>query len=113
MALSEHQVAQVRKLLTEYCDRVPQRVRHQLRNDFRIVGSAVELFEVRPRYDRPSEWMEHAVAKFRYVATRQIWELYCQFRDLKWHHYEPRREAGSFETLLVEVDRDPTGIFWG
>ena len=80
---------------------------------FRISGSDVVLFETRPVWDNPTEWMEHPVAKFRYNATRELWQLYCQFRDLKWHSYEPLRAAGSFEILLREVDRDPTGIFWG
>ena len=113
MALTELQEAQVHKLLTAFCDRVPARVRDRLRHDFRISGNSVELFEVRPRYDRPSEWMEEPVAKFRYVGTRKVWELYCQFRDLKWHRYQPRPEAQSFQALLNEVEKDPTCIFWG
>ena len=76
-------------------------------------GNAVELFEVRPRFDRRSEWIEQGVAKFRYVGTRRVWELYCQHRDLKWHRYQRRPEARSFEVLLTEVERDPTCIFWG
>ncbi len=113
MALTHLQEAQVWKALSAYCDRVPVRVRDKLRHDFRIRGNAVELFEVRPRYDRPSEWMEAPVAKFRYVGTRRVWELYCQFRDLKWHRYKPRPEARSFQVLLNEVEKDPTCIFWG
>jgi hypothetical protein len=57
--------------------------------------------------------MEAPVAKFRYVATRQVWELYCRFRDLKWHRYKPRPQSRSFQTLLDEVEKDPTCIFWG
>jgi hypothetical protein len=100
-------------LLTEYCGRVPERVRHQLRNGFRFRGSAVELFEERPHWDDDSKWMEHPVAKFRWVATQELWQLYCVHRDLKWHSYERLPVAGSFEVLLREVDKDPTGIFWG
>jgi hypothetical protein len=58
-------------------------------------------------------WREYAVAKFRYVASRREWRLYCQYRDLKWHEYQRRPTAQSFAKLLDEVDRDPTGIFWG
>ncbi len=113
MAIRDLDRKRIERELTEYCDRVPQHVRHQLRNGFRISGSDVVLFETRPAWDNPKEWMEHPVAKFRYNATRELWQLYCQFSDLKWHSYEPLPTAGSFEILLREVDRDPTGIFWG
>ena len=113
MAIRELDRKRIERELTAYCDRIPQHVRHQLRNGFRISGSDVVLFETRPVWDNPKEWIEHPVAKFRYNATRELWQLYCQFSDLNWHSYEPLPAAGSFEILLHEVDRDPTGIFWG
>lgn len=112
--LSELQRAQVTKLLTEFCEeRVPPAIRDQLRHGFRIEGNAVELYESRPGFRPPHDWQELAVAKFRYVASRRQWRLYCQYRDLKWHEYEPRPSAASFEALLREVIKDSTGIFWG
>lgn len=35
------------------------------------------------------------------------------FRDLKWHGYEPLAEATDLASLVAEVRKDPTGIFWG
>ena len=114
MAISEFQQQHVAKRLTDYCEqRVPPHVRDQVRLEFRIGPRHVELFEVRPRFDNPAEWREHPVAKFRWIASHREWRLYCQFRDLRWHEYEPNFAAGDFDTLLAEVDRDPTGIFWG
>jgi hypothetical protein len=114
MALSELQRARVTKRLTEYCDnKIRPDVRDRLRLGFRLEASDVVLFEERPRFDRPREWQQDDIAKFRYVASRRQWRLYCQFRDLKWHEYKPRFTAPSFEELLQEVDQDPTGIFWG
>jgi hypothetical protein len=114
VVLSELQHAQVTKLLTAFCEsRVPAAVRDQLRHGFRIDGNAVELFESRPAFLPPHDWKEQPVAKFRYVVSRRHWQLYCQYRDLKWHEYEPRPSAASFEVLLREVAEDPTGIFWG
>jgi len=114
MALSEIQLAGLSTRLRKYCDdRVPAHVRDQLRLDFRASGSAVELFEVRPRFDKREEWIEHGVAKFRYVASKKTWELYCLHRDLRWHSYQRMPRAKSFDRLLREVDADPTGIFWG
>ncbi len=114
MAISEFQREHVAKRLADYCERrVPPDVRDQVRLEFRIGPRDVELFEVRPQFDNPAAWLEHPVAKFRWVASHREWRLYCQFRDLRWHEYEPRFAAGDFDTLLAEVDRDPTCIFWG
>jgi len=114
MALSELQRAQVSRRLSDYCEsRVPLRVRDQVRLSFRLAPHHVELFEERPRYDAPEIWMEHSIAKFRYVASRREWWLYCIRRDLRWHRYEPFPLARDFDKLLDEVDEDPTGIFWG
>jgi len=34
-------------------------------------------------------------------------------RNSKWHVYDEIEPATDFESLLQEVDDDPTGIFWG
>ena len=114
MPLSDIQRADITRRLTAYCEaRTPLHVRDRVRLAFRIGQHDVVLFEERPRFQRPKEWHEEAVAKFRYVAAHREWRLYCQYSDLKWHEYEPRFAAPDFETLLTEVDQDPTGIFWG
>lgn len=113
MAIPELQRKQIERDLRAYCDDVPARIRDQLRYGFSIVGNSVELFEERPRFDKPSEWLRHPIAKFRYVAKTEVWQLYCMYRDLKWHRYEPLASAGRFGLLFAEVERDPTCIFWG
>jgi len=112
--LPEPQRARISELLTDYCEAtVPRRVRDKVRLSFRINGNVIDLFELRPRFQAPSQWQEESIARFRYVQSRRVWRLYCQYRDLRWHEYEPRFEAPSFDELLTEVDDDPTGIFWG
>jgi hypothetical protein len=114
VAIPEFELRRVKALLTPYCEaRVPPHVRHKLTVGFAVRGGAVTLFERRPRFDAPNEWIEHGVARFRYNATTATWSLYCMYRDLKWHRYESRGPARRFETLLNEVHADPTGIFWG
>ena len=34
-------------------------------------------------------------------------------RNSKWHIHESLHPTRSIDPLLAEVDRDPTGIFWG
>lgn len=102
----------IEKALTAFCERIPAKWRNELRNGYTITGSQIELFEERPVWDNPSRWRRSAVAKFRYVTSRDTWKLYCQFRDLKWRRHEPR-PSGSFEALLQEVQLDPEYSFWG
>ncbi len=114
MAIPDFELRRVKTLLEKYCEaRVPPHVRHKVTVGFAVRGGAVTLFERRPRFDAPTEWLEHGVARFRYDATSATWFLYCMHRDLKWHRYESHGPAKRFETLLGEVDADPTGIFWG
>jgi Protein of unknown function (DUF3024) len=81
--------------------------------DFRLGTHDVVLFESRPAFLAPHDWRDEVIAKFRFVSAANEWRLFCQFRDLKWRAYQPLASAPDFETLLQEVDRDPTGIFWG
>ena len=113
MALSDLQRAHVAKKLQAVADRVPKHVRDKLRIEFRFGPSDVVLLENRPYFRDPNRRVEHEVAKFRYVAAADEWRLFCQFRDLKWRAYQPLPSAPDFDTLLDEVNRDPTGIFWG
>ena len=114
MAVPDFELRRVRALLAQYCEaRVPAHVSHKVTMGFSVRGNAVTLFERRPRFNAPKEWLEHGVARFRYNATTGTWSLYCMWRDLKWHGYRSRGPAKRFETLLNEVHADPTGIFWG
>ena len=114
MALSGLQLAQVDRLLKPICKDSPDpAVRAQLRLGYRVEGNRVILFESRVRWDDHSQWLEHPVAQFRFVASIERWRLFCMFRDLKWHGYQPLPEAPALAALVAEVKRDPTGIFWG
>jgi hypothetical protein len=113
-SLSDLQQAEAARLLEPVC-RLPAdpAVQAQLRIEYRLEGPTIVLFESRPRYFRPEEWGEEPVAKFRYVASRNCWQLFCMHRDLKWHRYGLLPEAESLAELVAEVRRDPSGIFWG
>jgi DUF3024 family protein len=112
--IPEPQRTRIAELLTDYCEAtVPQHVRDKVRLSFRMEGNVIDLFELRPAFQAPRKWQEEGVARFRYVQSRGVWRLYCEFSDLRWHEYEPFFEARTFDELLTEVDRDPTGIFWG
>ncbi len=106
--------ASVERRLRHYCEsQIPFAVRDQLRLGFHIVGEKVTLFEERPSRQKPDEWVETAVAQFRYDAEKREWALFWADRDQHWHPYEAVGPSPTIEELLAEVKSDPAGIFWG
>jgi hypothetical protein len=49
--------------------RPPVHIRDEVDLAFRFDGRSVEIFEIRPRWDNPSERIEEAVAKARYMKS--------------------------------------------
>ena len=43
----------------------------------------------------------------------QAWSLSWRDRNLRFHAYDLLAPSRRVEDLLAEIDRDPTGIFWG
>jgi hypothetical protein len=114
MALADIHLAQAERLLRPFIVRCEQAgVGDQVRVGYRIERSSVVLFESRIHWKNRTDWLEHRVAKFQFVATINRWRLFCQFSDLEWRGYAPLPEAETLAELVREVDADPTGIFWG
>src|SRR5438128_5648535 len=113
MVIPELEHERAARALRRFCDKVPVEIRHHLTRDFRFVRSDVELLERRPRFEVGGRHVEHIVAKFRYNAKRGCWTLLWSDRNLRWHTYDGFEERRDFLELLAEVERDPTGIFFG
>ena len=93
--------------------RPPAHLRDQVDLSFRFDGRSVEIFEIRPRWDDPTERVEEAVAKARYLKSRDMWLIYWQRADLKWHKYEPVPEVSTIDAFLRLVDEDEYACFFG
>ena len=93
--------------------RPPAHLRDQVDLGFCFDGRSVEIFEIRPRWDKPAEKIEEAVAKARYVKSRDEWLVYWQRADLKWHKYGPAPEVSTVQAFLALVDEDKYGCFFG
>ena len=116
MALSEIEVARVRKALDAFMAkrRPPANIRDRLDLGSRVSGQSVEIFEVRPPWrGNPGEKHESPVAKATYVRSRRVWRVFWMRRDLKWHGYEPALEVGSIEEFCALVDDDAHACFFG
>jgi len=78
MALTELENARANKTLGEFIDRrrPAPHVRHELDLGYRVPGQSVEVYEVRPAWDRPGERMERPIAKATFVRTQDVWQVY-------------------------------------
>jgi hypothetical protein len=104
----------VESKLSRYCDeKVPPAARGQVRLGFRFRGNTVTVFEERPQIWLPDAWITIVVAQFRFDSRTSKWTLYCADRNSRWHEYLNAEPTRNLDDLIEEVDRDPTGIFWG
>lgn len=115
MALSEFEVKRIEQAVEQFMARrrPPPHIRPELDLGYRINGQSLELFEIRPRMDDPSQYIEPAIAKGTYVKAAGTWKIYWQRADLKWHRYDPDPEVGSVEEFLNVVDVDEYACFFG
>lgn len=114
MPLPELTKAAVSKKLSQFCnDRVPPHIRDKVRLDFEFRGNNVTLLEIRPVWNDPSQFTHMPVAQLRFENDDLKWTLYCCDRNSKWHIYKNVKATTNIDTLIKEIDADPTGIFWG
>jgi len=115
MAFSEFERARYQKILDEYIElrRPPAHLRSQIDLSSRMDRRSVEIFVIRPFYIDPSQKMEEPIARATYVKKRDIWKVYWQWADLKWHKYSPVPEVATLEDFLEIVHSDRHGYFWG
>ena len=115
MALSEFEIKKIEKIVREYIEkhRPPPHIRSEVDLSFRVKGQSVEIFEIRPMWNNPKEKIEESVAKATYVKSSDIWKIYWQRADLKWHRYEPDPEVKTLEEFLEVVERDEYCCFYG
>ncbi len=95
--------------------RVPEHVRNNVRVEVEVAERHLTVVECRPpwREDFGPEWTRFPIARLRYTRATRSWSLYWRDRNLKFHEYDRVPASAVVEELLAEVDRDPTGIFWG
>jgi hypothetical protein len=115
MALNDIERKRIEKSVSAFVEerRPAPHIRPQLDLGFRVSGQSVELFEIRPQWDKPEIKRESSYAKATYVRTQGIWKVYWKRADLKWHSYEPVAEVAAIDDFLAVVQKDEYGCFFG
>lgn len=101
--------------MEDYLERVrpPAHLRDRVDIAYRVDNQSVELFEIRPAFQRPTQKVEEAIAKATYVKRAMEWRLYWMRADLRWHRYEPVPEVEKLEEFLQVVEEDAYSCFYG
>jgi len=115
MAFAQFELKRIEALTDEFLEsrRPPLEIRDRVDLAFRIEKQSVIIFEIRPIWDNPTEKIDEMIAKATFVKTQNVWKIYWQRADLKWHSYEPLPEVERIEQFLEAVDEDDYCCFWG
>ena len=113
MPIPETELHRAEQALAKFCDRVPPEIRPELSYYWTIERNQITLVEKRPHFQRRGEFTHQKIARFQYRASRRTWTLKWADRDGDFHIYPGFEDRIRFQPLLDEVDRDPTGIFFG
>ena len=115
MTLSELERKRFERTVGAFVERrrPPAHIRPKLDLGYRVAGQSVEIFEIRPRWNKPTEKVEGAVAKATFVKRHRTWKVFWQRADLKWHRYDPAPEVPSLERFLELVEKDEYSCFFG
>lgn len=103
-------------IVEAYCrSRVPERLRGEIVVDCSRRGRSITIVERRPPWNPEfgPEWSSQRVAQLRHDAGSDAWTLHAAERNGRWFRYDDIGPAPDVATLLVEIEQDPTGIFWG
>ena len=119
MAFSELEIKRIQKLADSFLEkrRPPAHLRKELDLGYHIDGNSIVIFEIRPVWNNPERTIEEPVAKTTYVKKSDIWKVYWQRADLKWHGYDPDPEVNR-EILVGSLMRSEfclfgiTGVQW-
>jgi hypothetical protein len=102
------------QLVSHYCEgRIPDEYLDRIRVGYKFRGRSITLYTERPSHKDPSQWVRVVVAQIRFDEGNSEWELYWADRNSRWHVYDLVEPSENLADLLDEVERDPTGIFWG
>ena len=88
-------------------------IRKKLDFGYSYDGKIIEIYEIRPRWDKPEEIQHIPFVKIRYYKSRNIWQLYWMRGNLKWELYEPFPSSSHLNKILEIIQEDKFGCFYG
>lgn len=114
MPLPDEGVNTVGKWIATLNASLPPHAASQLRYRSDAYRNAITLYECRSVdvFAPNGDWFEVPFARLRFTRSRG-WELFWSDRNSDFHVYDQVEPTHDVAALLSEIDRDPTGIFFG
>jgi len=115
MAFTALENAEIQSIANEFLvkRRPPVDIRHKVDLAFRISGQSIELFEIRPHYERRDLIIHSKFAKATFVRTLNVWKVFWMRASGKWNAYPPRSKVKTLQHFFKLVDEDKYHCFWG
>ncbi len=88
-------------------------IRHHLDIGYEIKDQSVIFQEVRPSWKNPTEIIRFGFAKTTFVKDRNVWKVFQQRANLKWHPYDSKPTVKQSVDFLKLVDEDQHPCFKG
>ncbi|CAK7031263.1 MAG: hypothetical protein DESF_01312 [Desulfovibrio sp.] len=115
MAFTELELARYTKAFAAFRKKYGPKpeIRSKLDWGCRIEGQSVELYEIRPRWDDPTQIMHSSFAKATFVKSTALWKIYWMRASGKWNSYPTCPEVGTLEKFFQVVKEDVDCCFFG
>ena len=113
--IPEPDLARLRQWVEAQNSGLPESARDQIRYEIDATNRTATIVECRPPWnlDQGSDWTRLPIARFRYTKNLRHWSLYWSDRNSGFHEYDLIEPTSDIGDLIAEIERDPTGIFWG
>lgn len=115
MAFTELEKARYTKAFAAFREKYGPKpeIRSKLDWGCRIEGQSVELYEIRPRWDDPTQIMHSSFAKATFVKSTALWKIYWMRASGKWNSYPTCPEVGTLKKFFQVVKEDVDHCFFG
>lgn len=116
MTFTDNEIAEHLKVIEDSFwsrRRPPVHLRDKVREGQRFTDRTIELFIVRPEFNRPGEHTEESIARIQHLLRLRVWRIFWKRADGHWHRYQACAEVSSLPEALHVIDEDANGCFFG
>jgi hypothetical protein len=114
MAFTETERLDIEKLTDIFLNQIrpAEDIRNQIDFGYRMDEQSLILFETRPNKFLKSISVS-PFAKAVFVKTENLWKVYWQRADMKWHSYKPIPTVKTINDFFKLVESDKHHCFFG